>query len=273
MDLTDLRVKPGRKVSLGRWKASSTPGVDGEEQAREQTERALERLEELQYRLHAERRQSLLVVLQGMDCAGKDGVVRKVMTGFDPLGVRVKPFKVPSEEERAHDYLWRVHREVPAAGEVVVFNRSHYEDVLVVRVHELVPRAVWSKRYAQINAFEELLAASGTTVLKFFLHLSRGEQQQRLLERLDDPLKRWKFNAGDLDERGKWKDYRRAYEEALGRCSTKHAPWWVIPADRKWYRDWAVSQVLLRTFERMAPRVPTPELDVTALRKRLLADD
>ena len=162
-----------------------------------------------------------------------------------------------------------MHQVAPAAGEVVIFNRSHYEDVLVVRVHGLVPKAEWSARYALINAFEQALVARGTTVLKFFLHISRGEQRERLLERLDDPAKRWKFNAGDLDERALWKDYRRAYEDALSKCSTKASPWWVIPADRKWYRDWAIARVVTEALEAMDPQVPSPELDVKALRARL----
>ncbi len=269
MKFDDLRMKPGRDVDLSKWKAGATPGVKDEETAAAETAERLARMEQLQFRLYAEGRRSLLIVLQGMDTSGKDGVVRRVMTGFDPLGVRVKAFKVPSEEERAHDFLWRVHQVAPAAGEVVIFNRSHYEDVLVVRVHGLVPKAEWSARYALINAFEQALVARGTTVLKFFLHISRGEQRERLLERLDDPAKRWKFNAGDLDERALWKDYRRAYEDALSKCSTKASPWWVIPADRKWYRDWAIARVVTEALESIDPQLPAPELDVKALRARL----
>ena len=258
-----------RTVRLADWGPGSTPQCKGKDQANERLAENLARIDELQYRLHAEARQSLLIVLQGMDTSGKDGLIRKVMTIFNPQGCKVWSFKVPTLEEAAHDFLWRIHRTAPAAGEVAVFNRSHYEDVLVVRVHELVPRGVWSVRYRAINEFERHLHERGTRVLKFFLHISREEQRQRLLARLDHPLKRWKFSDADLVERGLWRSYQRAYEDALARCSTAHAPWHVIPADRKWYRDFAVSQIVADTLERMDPRIPKAKLAIRSLRARL----
>ena len=264
-----LQVRGG-SIRLADWKPGSTPGCKGKDQANQRLAENLERIDELQYRLYSEARQSLLIVLQGMDSAGKDGLIRNVLTIFNPQGCKVWPFKVPTLEEAAHDFLWRIHRATPAVGEVAVFNRSHYEDVLVVRVRELVPRRIWSLRYRAINEFERQLREHGTRVLKFFLHISRDEQRERLLARLDDPLKRWKFSDGDLVERGRWRGYQRAYEAALTRCSTAHAPWHVVPADRKWYRDFAVSQVVADTLERMNPRVPKTRLAVRKLRARLM---
>lgn len=265
-----LRVKAGKKIDLSQWKTDATPGVKDEAEAAAETAKHVQQLETYQYKLHAEGRRSVLIVLQGMDASGKDGVVRHVMSGFDPLGCNVTAFKAPTQEELAHDYLWRIHRVVPAHGEVSVFNRSHYEDVLVVRVHDLVPKRVWAQRYEQINAFEALLAASGTTVIKFYLHIGRAEQKRRLIERLDDPVKRWKFNARDIEERELWKDYRAAYEDLLARCSSAHAPWYVIPADHKWYRDHAISRILVETFAELDPAIPEPPLHIKALRSRLL---
>jgi PPK2 family polyphosphate:nucleotide phosphotransferase len=201
----------------------------------------------------------LLVVLQAMDGGGKDGTIKHVFRGMNPVGARVASFRVPSEEEASHDFLWRVHRHTPAGGEVVVFNRSHYEDVLVVRVHGLVPESVWRPRYRHINAFEEILAAAGTEVVKLFLHISKEEQADRFRARLSDPAKRWKFRRGDLDERKRWDDYQVAYAEAIERTSTVAAPWFVIPADHKWYRNWAVSRVVLETLEAMNPQYPHEE--------------
>ncbi len=265
-----LRVKPGKKCDLSNWKTDSTPGAKDEAAAEKATLEYVRELEKYQYKLHAEGRRSVLIVLQGMDASGKDGVVRHVMSGFDPLGCNVTAFKAPTVEELAHDFLWRIHRAIPARGDVGVFNRSHYEDVLVVRVHDLVPKKEWSKRYEHINAFESLLAAGGTTVLKFYLHIGRAEQKRRLIERLDDPIKRWKFNARDIDERELWKEYRTAYEDVLTRCSTEESPWFVIPADHKWYRDHAISRILVETFARLDPEIPEPELDVKRLRARLV---
>ena len=246
-------------TSLLALDADATPGFPGEEaSAREQTEVLRTELIELQARLYAESRQRLLVVLQAMDTGGKDGVIRKVFEGVNPTGVRVASFKVPTAPEMARDYLWRAHQQVPANGELVIFNRSHYEDVLVVRVHELVPEVRWRRRYEQIVAFEKLLADEGTTVLKFFLHISKDEQRRRFQDRLDDPEKHWKFSLGDLKERERWDDYMAAYEEAIDRSSSDEAPWYVIPADRKWYRDLVVCRILVAALESLDMAFPQP---------------
>jgi PPK2 family polyphosphate:nucleotide phosphotransferase len=263
------RLRVRGTVRLSNWNPGSTPLSKGKDQAKKRLAENLERIDELQYRLHAEGRQSLLIVLQGMDSSGKDGLIRNVLTIFNPQGCKVWPFKIPTPEEAAHDFLWRIHRAAPAVGEVAVFNRSHYEDVLVVRVHELVPRDVWSKRYRLINEFESHLQERGTRVLKFFLHISREEQRERLLARLDDPLKRWKFSDADLLERGRWKSYQRAYQDALGACSPAHAPWYVIPANHKWYRNLAVSEIVADTLNDMNPRIPTKKLALRKLRAQL----
>ena len=266
-----LRVR-GDTLRMADWKPDATPGCKDKAEAQERIARNLERIDTLQFRLAAEQRQSLLIVLQGMDTSGKDGLIRKVMDAFNPQGCRVWSFKVPSSVEAAHDFLWRIHRAAPAAGEVAIFNRSHYEDVLVVRVHDLVPRAVWSKRYRIINEFESQLRERGTRVLKFYLHISREEQRRRLLARLENPDKHWKFSAADLAERTRWRDYVAAYEEALPRCSTKHAPWYIIPSDHKWYRDLAVSDIVADALEDMKPRVPKVTLDVKRLAAQLARD-
>lgn len=218
------------------------------------------RIGELQELLYAGHQHKLLVILQGMDTSGKDGTVRHVMSGASPQNIRVVSFKKPTEVDLDHDYLWRVHHEVPAAGEIVVFNRSHYEDVLIVRVHALVPKRVWSKRYDQINDFERMLADNGVTILKFFLHISRDEQRERLQARLDDPTKRWKFQHGDLDERRKWDAYMRAYEDAIQRTSTKQAPWTIVPANRKWVRNFVVARRIVDALEKLKMKYPSPDL-------------
>lgn len=222
------------------------------------TAKLADRIGELQELLYAENRHKVLIILQGMDTSGKDGTIRKVLREVSPQGVRVVSFKKPSELELAHDYLWRVHAHVPARGELVVFNRSHYEDVLVVRVHSLVPKRVWKKRYEQINGFERMLADEGTTILKFFLHISPEEQRERLQARLDDPTKRWKFQHGDLEERKLWDDYQRAYEDVLETTSTKWAPWQIIPADRKPMRDFIVAGAVVKALERLKMKYPEP---------------
>ena len=209
--------------------------------------------------LYAENKHKVLIVLQAMDTGGKDGVIRHVFDGVNPQGVRVAAFKQPTPTELAHDYLWRVHQQTPGKGEVVIFNRSHYEDVLVVRVHNLVPEAVWRRRYEQINAFEKLLAEEGTTILKFYLHIDLDEQKERLQARLDDPAKRWKFAKGDLDERQRWPQYMAAYEEMLSKTSTEWAPWYIIPANRKWYRNLVISQIIVETLEGLAMSYPPAE--------------
>jgi PPK2 family polyphosphate:nucleotide phosphotransferase len=261
-----LRVPPGGPIDLARTDADGTPGYDGSEAAADMELAALhERLFDFQERLWAERRQSMLIVLQALDGGGKDGVIGNVFTAFNPQGVRVTGFGVPSEEELGHDFLWRVHPHAPGRGRIAIFNRSHYEDVLVVRVERLAPASVWRPRFAQINDFERLLSASGTTILKFFLHVSRDEQRERFQKRLDNPEKRWKFRLGDLEARARWDDYQAAYEEALARCSPASAPWFVIPANRKWFRDLAVARIVAEAADRMAPRFPDPEEDLTGV--------
>jgi PPK2 family polyphosphate:nucleotide phosphotransferase len=250
-----LIVKPGSKVKLGRHDTNATFGWD-KDAAAERLPVHLERLTAVQEKLWAEGRRRVLIVLQGMDTSGKDGVVKHVMTALHPLGCRVVGFGVPSEVELAHDYLWRVHQVVPGDGEIVVFNRSHYEDVLVVRVNSLVPEERWSKRYDQINAFEATLAAEGTTILKFMLHISPEEQLERFRARYEDPTKRWKFKMGDLEVRKDWDAYEAAYEEALERCSTDVAPWFIVPADRKWFRDLAIADIVAGALEDLDPQYP-----------------
>ncbi len=263
-----LRVR-GRKPRLDDIDPDSTPGCKDKDEALAQVEKNLARIDALQYLLHAEGRQSLLLVLQGMDAAGKDGVIRKAGSAFNPQGCKAWSFKQPTIEEARHDFLWRIHQAAPARGDIAIFNRSHYEDVLVVRVHELVPERVWKLRYAAINDFERRLHENGTRVLKFYLHISKEEQRERLLARLDDPKKHWKFSAADLAERDLWDDYRSAFEDALGRCSTKFAPWYVIPANRKWYRDLAVSEIVADALQDMNPKPPKVEIDVKSLRAKL----
>ncbi|MGI9487231.1 MAG: polyphosphate kinase 2 family protein [Geminicoccaceae bacterium] len=216
---------------------------------------------ELQNRLYAEGKRALLIVIQATDTGGKDSTIRKVLGPINPQGVRVTSFKAPSSIELAHDYLWRIHQAVPAKGMIGVFNRSHYEDVLIVRVHGLAPKEAIEKRYDQINDFERHLNENGVTILKFFLHISKDEQKERLQARLDDPSKHWKFNPGDLEEREHWDDYQDAFEIALNRCSTRHAPWFVIPADRKWYRNAVIARIIRHTLEELDPHYPEAEYD------------
>jgi PPK2 family polyphosphate:nucleotide phosphotransferase len=212
----------------------------------------------------------VLLVLQAMDCGGKDGTLRSVARGLNPIGIKAVGFGPPTDEEREHDFLWRIRRALPPPGELGVFNRSHYEDVLVVRVHQLVGEDVWGGRYDQINAFEDELAAGGLTMVKVMLHISPEEQRERLLARLEDPTKLWKYNPGDLDERARWDDYQQAYQDALTRCSTPANPWYVVPADRKWYRNWAVATLLRQAFADIDPKYPEPDFDVDTERERVL---
>jgi PPK2 family polyphosphate:nucleotide phosphotransferase len=243
-------VEPGSHVKLGDYDPGHTGGLNKAEGQARFAELSAE-LDVLQEDLYAAARNSVLVILQGMDTSGKDGAIRSVMRDLNPQGCRVESFKTPTQHELAHDFLWRVHRVTPELGMFGVFNRSHYEDVLVVRVHDLVPRDVWSARYEQINAFESLLAASGTIVLKFFLHISREEQEERLLEREQEVGKAWKLSAGDWREREHWDAYQKAYEDVLRRCSTDAAPWYIVPADRKWHRNLAIAETLV---EALRPR-------------------
>lgn len=268
-----LRERSPAAVRLAAVPPDSTPGITlgrdvdaAKARAEKELEANRDKLQKLQYRLWAENKRSLLIVMQGMDTSGKDGVVRHVIAGMNPEGCKVTSFKKPSEIELDHDFLWRIHQQCPAKGEIGVFNRSHYEDVLVVRVHGLVPEKVWRARYETINAFEKSLADSGTTIVKLFLHISKAEQKERLLARLADPEKNWKFNEGDIAERRKWASYHRAYEEAIAKCNTPHAPWHIIPADRKWYRNWAVSEILVKTLEAMNPQPPKGTFDASKFR-------
>jgi PPK2 family polyphosphate:nucleotide phosphotransferase len=256
-----LSPPPGIKINLSEY----DPGfhADYTKKTAAQEEKALEaRLAELQEKLYAEGKQALLIVAQAMDAGGKDGMIKKVFDAVNPQGVQVTSFKVPTELERRHDFLWRVHRAVPPAGHIGIFNRSHYEDVLVVRVDALVPPEVWEKRYEHINHFERLLADSGVRILKFYLHISRDEQRERLQARLDEPEKNWKFDPGDLRKREQWDDYMAAYEDALTRCNTEYAPWYIIPANRKWYRDLVVTRIIVETLEAMNPQYPAPAPDL-----------
>jgi PPK2 family polyphosphate:nucleotide phosphotransferase len=266
LEPSSFRVSPGSDVDLASIDTRDTRGFEGGKKAGRLAGAALtERLEHLQEVLYAQGKHRVLIVLQATDTGGKDGTIRKVFDGVNPQGVKVASFKRPTPDELAHDYLWRVHPHVPANGEMVIFNRSHYEDVLVVRVHGLAPEERWSRRYDHINAFERMLADEGTTILKFFLHISRDEQRARLQARLDDPTKHWKFSLGDLDERKRWNDYQRAFEAALAHTSTEWAPWYVVPADRKWYRDLVVASVLVDTLERLGLEYPPPEDDLTGV--------
>jgi PPK2 family polyphosphate:nucleotide phosphotransferase len=265
MSLTKrFRVKPGGKIDLSELDPGSTPGFSHKD-ADARLQELNDRLEVLQEALWAEHRHQVLVVLQGMDTSGKDGTIRHVFEGVNPLGVRVAAFKAPTQEELEHDFLWRVHAKVPARGEMVIFNRSHYEDVLVARVQKLVPPEVWRQRYDQINDFERLLAGTGTTVLKFFLYISKDEQKERLQARLDDPQKQWKFRKGDLVDRALWDEYIQAYEEALSRTSQKHAPWYIVPADKKWYRNLVVATVLVKALEDLKIQIPEAEEDLKGI--------
>jgi PPK2 family polyphosphate:nucleotide phosphotransferase len=254
---TRLRITPGSSVSLRHIDTDERFGWTKPD-ALAELERVKARLDLLQARLAAEGSRSVLLVLQAMDAAGKDGTVRSSASGMNPAGVRVTSFKAPGGPEVERDYLWRVHSAVPAKGEIGIFNRSHYEDVLVVRVKGLQPRSVWSKRYRHINEFERLLVDEGTTVVKCFLHVSKDEQRERLQERVDDPEKRWKFRLGDLEDRRLWPRYQQAYEHAIEQTSTAWAPWYVVPADRNWVRNLCVAKILLRTLDGMAPKVPRP---------------
>jgi PPK2 family polyphosphate:nucleotide phosphotransferase len=258
-----LRVEPGSKVRLAGIDPSDTHGHNKSDADKELAD-GLVRLAGLQDRLWAEAKHPVLVVLQGIDAAGKDGTVHHVMSAFSPQGCPVTDFKVPSALEMSHDYLWRVHQHAPGKGEIAIFNRSHYEDVLVVRVHDLVPKMIWKRRYDQINDWERMLVEEGTTIVKFFLLIDRDEQRKRFQDRYDDPTKRWKFKMGDLAERGLWDNYVAAFEEALSRCSTAAAPWYVIPANRNWFRNLAVAEILGDVLDDLKPAYPAIDPSVPA---------
>jgi PPK2 family polyphosphate:nucleotide phosphotransferase len=261
-------IEPGRKVRLSDIDPSFSGKHESHEEALPEIQKHVQRMAELQYLLYADGAQSLLIVLQALDAAGKDGTIRHLFTGMNPQGTSVFGFKQPSAVEAAHDFLWRAHSRTPGKGEVVIFNRSHYEDVLVVRVHKLAPREVWSKRYDLINDFEEMLRQNGTRVLKFFLHISPEEQLARFKRRLDDPSRNWKISEGDYSERELWPQYVEAYEDAMALTSNKHAPWYVIPANHKWFRDLAISQIVVDTIAEMGLKLPPTRVDLTDIRKK-----
>jgi PPK2 family polyphosphate:nucleotide phosphotransferase len=259
------RVDGRKKIQLHRFNADEKWAVKDRREAEKIFRANLGALAELQYRLYAEQKRALLIVLQGIDAAGKDGTIRRVFSTFNPQGCSVTPFKVPTPEERGHDFLWRVHKAVPGGGQITIFNRSHYEDVLVVRVHDLVPKSIWSKRYAQINEFEEMLATNGTTIVKFLLIISKDEQRKRFQKRLDDPSRNWKFSREDVEKRKYWDDYINAFEDVVNRCARPHAPWYCIPANRKWYRNLVISEIVKETLEEMDPRIPRSREDLSGI--------
>lgn len=265
--LERFRVAPGAKVKLKEIDPAFKDRHESHEDATEEIEHYQKRLRELQDLLYAERRHSLLICLQAMDTGGKDGTINHVLAAMNPQGCRVAPFRQPSAEEAAHDFLWRVHRAAPGRGEVVIFNRSQYEDVLVVRVHKIVPKEVWSLRYDRINTFEKGLVEHDTHILKFYLHMSKDEQLKRFKERLDDSTKQWKISEADYKERRFWDDYMAAYEDALSRCSTEHAPWFVIPADHKWFRNLAVARIVVEHLEGLKLNYPKPTVDIEQIRR------
>ena len=253
-------VKPESKANLEKIDPNDKGNFKGgKEEGLAKLEKLNSKLEALQELLFAEHKHKVLIVLQAMDAGGKDGTIRRVFDSVNPAGVRVAAFKAPTAEELDHDFLWRIHKQVPGKGEMVIFNRSHYEDVLVVRVHNIVPPEVWKKRFDQINEFERTLAENGTTILKFYLHIDMEEQKERLQARLDDPTKRWKFRLGDLEERKLWPQYMEAFEDVLSKTSTEYAPWYIIPANRKWFRDLAISTILVDTLEGLKMKYPESE--------------
>jgi PPK2 family polyphosphate:nucleotide phosphotransferase len=261
----DLIVPPGSKVRLSDIDPDDTHGVD-KAAAAGQLQKTLDRLSVLQYLLYAEARRALLVVLQGIDAGGKDGTIRHVMSGMNPQGVSVTSFKAPEGEEKRHDYLWRVHKAVPELGKIGIFNRSHYEDVLIVRVHNLVPKETWSKRYDHINDFERMLSDNRVRIIKFLLYIGKDEQAKRFHERLDDKSKNWKFSPDDIKEREHWDEYIDAYDAALRKCSTASAPWYVIPANHKWFRNLAVARIMRDTLEDMSLKYPKPTADLSGIK-------
>ena len=256
------RVQPGSIIYLNEWDPNDKSAFDDKDEGKALTKQLNKELEELQELLYAEAKHKVLIVLQAMDTGGKDGTIRHVFEGVNPAGVNVASFKAPTPEELSHDFLWRIHKRTPSKGEMVIFNRSHYEDVLIVRVHELAPEAVWRNRYDHIKQFEQLLVDEGTTILKFYLHIDKDEQKERLQARLDEPHKRWKFAKGDLKERKLWPQYMAAYEEMLSKTSTESAPWYIVPANRKWYRDLVISQVIVDKLKELNMQYPQPEEDL-----------
>lgn len=259
MKAIDYRVSPKDKVDLKTWNPDDTADISSKEMGKAILKENRRRIRDLQEQLYAEGKQSLLVIFQALDTGGKDGCIEDVFKGVNPTGMKVWSFKNPTDEELSHDFLWRIHQHTPAAGDIGVFNRSHYEDVLVVRVKDIVSKDVWSKRYGQINAFEDTLEERGTRILKFYLHISKDEQKERLEARLENPDKHWKFSKTDLVERGYWDNYQAAFEDALSKTSTEDAPWFIVPANKKWFRNVVVSTIIKETLEDMNPRFPEPE--------------
>jgi PPK2 family polyphosphate:nucleotide phosphotransferase len=264
----ELMVEPGSRIRLRNVDAAFHGKHESHEAALSELQKQVARLTHLQYLLYAEKKRALLIVLQGIDAAGKDGTCWHVMSAMNPQGTTVTGFKQPSEEERAHDFLWRVHRYAPALGQVAVFNRSHYEDVLVVRVHKLVPRKIWSERFDLINDFEKMLADHGTTIIKLFLYISPEEQLERFKQRLDDPHRQWKISDSDYKEREFWDKYIQAYEDMLEKCSTRYAPWYVIPSNHKWFRNLAVSHIIADTLDELGMKMPKPTVDLDLIRSQ-----
>jgi len=262
-----FRVAPGAKVKLKDIDPGFKDSHENHRDAADEIERYQTRLRELQELLYADRRRSVLLCLQALDTGGKDGTINHILGSMNPQGCKVVGFKQPSAEESAHDFLWRIHRAAPARGEVAIFNRSHYEDVLIARVHNLVPKEIWSCRYDRINAFENGLVEDGTQILKFYLHISKDEQLKRFKDRLDDPAKQWKISEADYKERTYWDDYIAAYEDALSHCSTEHAPWFIIPADHKWFRNLAVARIVVEHLEGLKMTFPKPSVDIEHIRQ------
>lgn len=266
-DWSKFRIAPDSRVRLKNFPPDAT-GDEDKASARHKVQKLQKRMDELQFQLYAEQKRSLLICLQASDAGGKDGVVRHVIGSMNPQGCRVVAFKQPSAEELAHDFLWRIERQTPRRGEIVIFNRSQYESVLVVRVHDLEPKSVWSKRYDEINDFERRLVASGTHILKFFLHISKEEQLKRFKERLKDPARQWKISEADYTERKYWDAYQSAYEDALSKCSTDHAPWFVIPSNHKWFRNLVITQIITDTMEKLGIQLPKPTVDLGEIRRK-----
>jgi PPK2 family polyphosphate:nucleotide phosphotransferase len=269
-DFARYRVEPDERFSLSDHDAADTDGISGPGDVEREYEEVGQRIADLQERLYAEEKRSLLVVLQGIDAAGKDGTVKHVLRGTNPAGVRVYSFKEPTNDELAHDFLWRYHQATPANGMIHVFNRSHYEDVIVVRVKDLAPEELWRSRFDSINDFERMLVREGTTIVKFLLHISKDEQLEKFRERLERSDKYWKWSANDMKERERWDDYQRAYEEAVAATSTPWAPWYVVPADHRWFRNYVIARVLVGTLQAMDPRFPEPPEDVRRFAEREL---
>ncbi|MGD2056879.1 MAG: polyphosphate kinase 2 family protein [Gammaproteobacteria bacterium] len=263
-----FRVAPGSKVDLGKVDAGFRDKHESHEEALPEIESYTQKLHDLQYLMYAEDKRSLLICLQGRDAAGKDGTINHVLGAMNPQGCTVTGFKVPSKEEAAHDFLWRYHQHTPARGQVAIFNRSHYEDVLVVRVHNLVPKKIWSRRYELINEFERMLYENGTHILKFYLHIDAEEQLERFKQRIDDPARHWKISNGDYAERPYWNAYTDAFEAALEKCSTRHAPWFIIPSNHKWFRNLAISRIVAETLDALGMKFPEPTVDINEIKQK-----